>query len=30
VPAPDGGVPLLALYPVCIDSVDRRCAEAAA
>jgi dolichyl-phosphate-mannose-protein mannosyltransferase len=26
VPAPDGGIPRLAMYPVCLDNTDERCA----
>ena len=29
VPAADGGAPRLALYPICVDAADTRCAEAA-
>jgi 4-amino-4-deoxy-L-arabinose transferase-like glycosyltransferase len=29
VPAADGGIPALALYPVCVDATDTRCAETA-
>ena len=30
VPAADGGAPRLALYPVCVDEGDQRCAEGGA
>jgi len=26
VPAPDGGIPRLAMYPICLDNADDRCA----